>query len=59
MIAEKKLDPMLQAALDRLVEIGPTWRTPDQERWCALFVATVDLIYPAKKPRKSRAKGAS
>lgn len=52
------LDALLKAHLDRLTEVGPTWTEPERDQWCALFAATVAMIYPARKRRKSRAKAA-
>jgi hypothetical protein len=55
----KTLDPMLEAALDRMIERGPVWLDEEAQAWGDLFVATVALIYPGrppKPPRKSRTK---
>jgi len=57
-MTNKQLDPMLQAALDHLVEVGGKWNENDRDRWLALWGGIVELVYPAKKPRKSRAKKA-
>ncbi len=55
----KALDPMIMAAIDRLLVIGETWREEDMRNWCDVFVNVVAMCYPPKPPRarrKSRAK---
>ena len=55
-MAEKNLDPMITAALAHLVEVGGKWNENDRDRWLALWGEIIAMVYPAKKPRKSRAK---
>lgn len=47
---------LVEAALARMAEEGPTWTTADRERWCEMFADIVAYVYPGRKPRKSRAK---
>ena len=51
-----EIDPLLQAAIDRMTAAGPTWTTNQREAWCVMFTILVATVYPGKKPRKSRAK---
>lgn len=55
-MTEPKIDPLLQAALDRMTAAGPSWTTEQREKWCEMFSILVATVYPGKKPRKSRAK---
>lgn len=54
--AKPAIDPLLEAALDRLGQMTPGWYDDDRDRWCALFVSMVAMLYPTKARRKSRAK---
>lgn len=53
-----KIDPLAEAALVGLSEIGPSWHEDEQQRWIEMFTAIVVMLYPGKPRRKSRAKSA-